>query len=139
MTESTLARATLSQNDVLQRFRDLGVKISIDDFGTKYSTLDYLRTYGVSRIRIPQVLLNSALKEPGSAAFVRAIVGIARELSIDVVAQGVETEAQWSLLSATPTVTKVQGYYFSEPVPAGLAEQQLRQGHIGRPPARRAG
>ncbi len=138
VTESTLARATLSHNDVLQRFRNLGVKISIDDFGTKYSTLDYLRTYGVSRIRIPQVLLNAALKEPGSAAFVRAIVGIARELSIDVVAQGVETEDQWSLLSATPTVTKVQGYFFSEPVPASRAEQQLRQGHIGDRPLRRA-
>jgi diguanylate cyclase (GGDEF)-like protein/PAS domain S-box-containing protein len=138
VTESTLARATLSQNDVLQRFRDLGIKISIDDFGTKYSTLDYLRTYGISRIRIPQPLLVAAPHEPESAALVRAIVGIARELGIDVVAQGVETEDQWSLLSATPTVTKVQGYYFSEPVPANRAEQQLRQGRIGHPTARRA-
>jgi diguanylate cyclase (GGDEF)-like protein/PAS domain S-box-containing protein len=130
VTESMLARATLTQNDVLERLQKLGVKISIDDFGTKYSSLDYLRTYRVNRLKIPRPLVNSAIADPDSAAMVRAIVGIARELNIEVIAQGVETEAQWSFLTATSPVSKVQGYYYSEPVPADDAEALLRRGRI---------
>jgi len=130
VTESMLARATLAQNDVLERLQKIGVKISIDDFGTKYSSLDYLKTYRVNRLKIPQPLIDSATRDPDSAAMVRAIVGIARELNIEVIAQGVETEAQWSFLTATSPVTKVQGYYYSEPVPAERAAELLRRGRI---------
>jgi diguanylate cyclase (GGDEF)-like protein/PAS domain S-box-containing protein len=130
VTESMLARATLAQNDVLERLHKLGVKISIDDFGTKYSTLDYLRTYRVNRLKIPQVLVDAATRDPESAAMVRAIIGIARELQIEVVAQGVETEAQWAFLTAASPVSKVQGFYYSKPVPAECAGALLRRGRI---------
>ena len=133
VTESMLARATLAQNDVLERLQKLGVKISIDDFGTKYSTLDYLKTYRVNRLKIPQALTDAATEDPDSAAMVRAIVGIARELNIEMIAQGVETEAQWLFLTATSPVSKVQGYYFSEPVPAERADALLRRGRIALP------
>ena len=134
VTESMLARATLAQNDVLDRLHQMGIKISIDDFGTKYSTLDYLRTYRVNRLKIPQALTDAAIRDPDSAAMVRAIVGIARELNIEVIAQGVETEAHWSFLTATSPVAKVQGYYYSHPVPADRAAALLRQGRIVPPP-----
>jgi len=130
VTESTLARLTLAHNDVLERLQRLGVKISIDDFGMKYSSLDYLRTYHVSRIKLPQPLLNSTPQDPESAAIARAIVGIARELNIEVIAEGVETEAQWSFLTAMPAVAKVQGYYYSEPVPVGEATTLLKRNLI---------
>jgi diguanylate cyclase (GGDEF)-like protein/PAS domain S-box-containing protein len=138
VTESMLARATLAQNDVLERLQKIGVKISIDDFGTKYSSLDYLKTYRVNRLKIPQPLIDSATRDPDSAAMVRAIVGIARELNIEVIAQGVETEAQWSFLTATSPVTKVQGFYYSEPVPADRAAQLLRRGRIAPAEDKRA-
>ena len=125
VTESTLARATLVQNDVLERLQKMGVKISIDDFGMKYSSLDYLKTYHVNRIKIPQPLVNAAIRDPDSAAMTRAIIGIARELNIEVIAEGVETEAQWSFLSATSPVPKVQGYYYSKPVPVDGATALL--------------
>jgi diguanylate cyclase (GGDEF)-like protein/PAS domain S-box-containing protein len=131
VTESTLARAALAQNDVLGRLQALGVRISIDDFGSKYSSLDYLKTYQVNRVKIPQTLTRSAGRNPQSAAMVRAIVGIARELNIEVIAQGVETEDQWSFLTQTSPVSKVQGYYYSEPVPADGAQKLLRRGQIG--------
>ena len=130
VTESMLARATLVQSDILERLQKIGVKLSIDDFGTKYSSLDYLRTFQVSRLKIPQQLTDSATRDPDSAAMVRVIVGIARELHIEVIAQGVETEAQWSFLTAMSPVTKVQGFHYSEPVPADRAEELLRHGRI---------
>jgi EAL domain-containing protein (putative c-di-GMP-specific phosphodiesterase class I) len=78
-------------------------------------------------------LIAAAAKDPESAAIVRAIAGIARELNIDVVAQGVETEAQWSYLTATSAATKVQGFFYSEPVPADRAKDLLEVGHINAP------
>jgi diguanylate cyclase (GGDEF)-like protein/PAS domain S-box-containing protein len=137
VTESMLARTTFAQSNVLERLHKMGVKIAIDDFGTKYSTLDYLKTYRVNRLKIPQPLINAATRDHESAAMVRAIVGIARELNIEVIAQGVETEAQWTYLTATSPVTKVQGYFYSEPVPANRAEELLRRGRINPPESRR--
>lgn len=137
VTESMLARASLSQNDVLERLHKLGVKIAIDDFGAKFSTFDYLKTYRVNRLKIPQSLIAAAAADPESAAVVRAIVGIARELNIEIIAQGVETEAQWAYLTATSPVTKVQGFYYSEPVPAKRAEELLKRGRISPAESRR--
>ncbi len=130
VTESTIARATLAQNDVLERLQRLGFKISIDDFGMKYSSLDYLKTYHVNRIKIPQLLVDAASRDQDSAAMARAILGIARELNIEVIAEGVESEAQWLTLATESPVTKVQGYYYSRPVPADAATILLNRRHI---------
>ena len=127
MTESMLAHVTLHKNAVLDRLQQLGVKIAIDDFGTQYSSLDYLRTYRVSRVKIPRSMIDAATQDPEASAMVRAIIGLGRELRIDVVAQGVETEAQRDLLSCAPSPTKVQGFYYSAPVPAVEATELLRQ------------
>jgi EAL domain-containing protein (putative c-di-GMP-specific phosphodiesterase class I) len=130
VTESVLARAALTQNRILERLEKLGVRISIDDFGTKYSSLGYLRAYHVHRIKIPQLLMDSAAHDPADAAMLRSIVGMARELNIEVVAQKVATKAQWSFLTATSPATTVQGFYYSAPVPADAAERLLRGGRI---------
>ena len=127
VTESMLAHVTLHKNAVLDRLQQLGVKIAIDDFGTQYSSLDYLRTYRVSRVKIPRSMIEAATQDPEAAAMVRAIIGLGRELRIDVVAQGVETEAQRDLLSCAPSPMKVQGFYYSAPVPAVEATELLRQ------------
>ncbi|MDP1602696.1 MAG: EAL domain-containing protein, partial [Legionella sp.] len=133
VTESMLARAAMAQSDVLLRLKKLGVKISIDDFGTKYSTLDYLKTYRVNCLKIPQSLIHAAERDADSAATVRTIVGIARELNIDIIAQGVETEAQWAFLTSSSSARKVQGFYYSKPVSIVRAEELLRQGRIEPP------
>ena len=127
VTESMLAHVTLHKNSVLDRLQQLGVKIAIDDFGTQYSSLDYLKTYRVSRVKIPRPMLDDAMQDPGASAMVRAIIGIARELGIEVIAQGVETEAQRDLLICVPSTTKVQGFYYSAPVPAVHATELLQQ------------
>ncbi|HUE44941.1 MAG TPA: EAL domain-containing protein, partial [Aestuariivirgaceae bacterium] len=88
VTESVLARAAMAHNDALEQLQKLGVKISIDDFGTKCSTFDYLSTYRVNRIKVSQPLIDAAMNDTDSTATMRAIVAMASELRIDVIAQG---------------------------------------------------
>jgi EAL domain-containing protein (putative c-di-GMP-specific phosphodiesterase class I) len=130
VTESMLAHVTLHKSTVLDRLQQLGLKIAIDDFGTQYSSLNYLRTYRVSRVKIPGSMIEAAMQDPEASAMVRAIVGLGRELGVDVVALGVETEQQRDLLSGAPSPTKVQGFYYSAPVPAAEATELLHQGFV---------
>jgi EAL domain-containing protein (putative c-di-GMP-specific phosphodiesterase class I) len=127
VTESMLAHVTLRKNSVLDRLQQLGVKIAIDDLGSRYSSLDYLKTYHVSRVKIPRLMIDASTQDPEASAMVRAIIGVARELDIEVVAQGVETEAQRDLLTFVPFPTNVQGYYYSAPVRVDSATEMLRQ------------
>lgn len=130
VTEATLAQVTLAQNDALTRLRELGAKIGIDDFGTEYSSFDYLKSYGVSHLKIAQSYLLKATEDKSSAATIRAIITVARELGIGVIAEGVETQKQRELLATTGSTTLGQGYYFSHPVDAAHAEELLRQGNV---------
>jgi EAL domain-containing protein (putative c-di-GMP-specific phosphodiesterase class I) len=127
VTECMFAQVTLAQNDVLDHLQQLGVKIAIDDFGSRYSSLDYLKTYRVSRVKIPRGMIEAATRDRDNLAMVRAIIGLARELKIEVVAQGVQNEAERDLLNAAPSTTKVQGYYYSAPVTVADATELLRQ------------
>ena len=116
VTEATLAQLTWTQNEVLPRLRELGVKIAIDDFGSEYSSFDYVRTYRVNHLKIAQSFINRSTEDPESAAIVRAIVNFARDVGIGVIAQGVETEQQRALLASTDSTTLAQGFHFSKAV-----------------------
>lgn len=128
VAETTLAYAHWAENDLLPRLRGLGVKIAIDDFGTEYSSVGYLRTYGVNHLKITQSLIGKAIEDPRSAATIAAIVTLAREVGIGVIATGVETEAQRVLLTVAGGRTEAQGHFFSKPVAADRAGALLRQG-----------
>jgi len=130
VTEATLAQATLTHNDCLKQLRQLGAQIAIDDFGTEYSSFEYLRAYDVSHLKIAQSFINSADAFPERASMIRAIIRIARELNIGVIAEGVETEEQRALLASTGSTTHAQGYFFSEAVAAARADQLLRDGAV---------
>jgi diguanylate cyclase (GGDEF)-like protein/PAS domain S-box-containing protein len=130
VTEATLAQATLTHNDSLMQLRQLGAQIAIDDFGAAYSSFEYLRAYDVSHLKIAQSFINSADEVPERAAVIRAIINIARELNIGVIAEGVETEEQRAQLASTGSTTHAQGYFFSEAVAAGRADQLLRDGSV---------
>jgi EAL domain-containing protein (putative c-di-GMP-specific phosphodiesterase class I) len=97
VTEATLARLALMRNDVLVELRALGVRIAIDDFGSEYSSFDYLRRYRVNLLKITQTLLDAATVDVQHAATVRAIVSLARELGIGVVTAGFDIGAQQGL------------------------------------------
>ncbi len=128
VTEAMLAQITLMNNDVLTELRRLGVGIAIDDFGSEYSSFDYLRTYSVSFLKITQAMIEAADNDPVHAATIRAILSLARELGIGVIAEGVETAEQHGRSRATSTVG--QGFYFSAPMSVEAANQLLRRGSI---------
>jgi diguanylate cyclase (GGDEF)-like protein/PAS domain S-box-containing protein len=130
VTEATLAQLTWTQNEVLPQLRELGVKIAIDDFGSEYSSFDYVRAYRVNHLKIARSFINRSTTDPESAATIRAIVNFAREIGIAVIAQGVETEQQRDLLTSTDPMTQAQGFHFSKPVAGDRAGELLRQGRI---------
>ncbi len=127
LTESLLMETNGGHGDIVNQLRALGVRIAIDDFGTGYSSLEYLLVYRVSRIKIAQQFVSGLPGNPGSAAIVRATIGLAREFGIEIIAEGVETAAQLEFLVGAGCRC-IQGFYFSKPVPAGQATRLLRQG-----------
>jgi diguanylate cyclase (GGDEF)-like protein/PAS domain S-box-containing protein len=126
VTEFALARATLLQSDVLEELRHIGVCIAIDDFGAQYSSLDYLRTYRVGRLKIGRHMVASASDQGSGQAMIRAIIVLAAELGVEVVAEGVETEDQRAALVKMSAETKGQGFYFSQPMSADDTTKTLR-------------
>ncbi len=129
LTESVLMEASRDHNSVLLRLRERGHRIAIDDFGSGYSSLDYLRRYPVDRIKIAQTFIADIGIEPGNDAIVRAALGLARELNIEVVVEGVETAAQLELLQAWGCRI-AQGYYFAQPLAVRRVETLLRVGKV---------
>ena len=119
VTERVLARATLAQSSVLEELRRSGIAIAIDNFGAQYSSLDYLRTYRVSRLKIARGMIAAADAEPGGSAMIRAILSLARELGIEVVAEGrrnrVRSASCWCRRALQ---AQGQGFFYSRAVPA---------------------
>jgi diguanylate cyclase (GGDEF)-like protein/PAS domain S-box-containing protein len=132
VTEATLAQLTWAQNDVLPQLRQLGVKIAIDDFGSEYSSFDYVRAYRVNHLKIAQSFINRSTTDPECAATIRAIVNFAHDVGIGVIAQGVETKQQQDLLTSADATTQAQGFRFSKAVGADRAGDMLREGRIDR-------
>lgn len=130
VTEAMLAQITLMRNDVLTELRRIGVGISIDDFGSQYSSLNYLRTYRVNHLKITSEFMDGIDENPERARTVRAIINFARELDIGVITEGVETEEQLDASSSTSIIA--QGFYFSEALEPGRAGELLRDGAINR-------
>ncbi len=137
ITESLLMSASLANNEVLVRLRASGVRLAIDDFGTGFSSLDYLRQFPMDRIKIAQNFVlelgTTASTAAGSAAVVKATIGLARELGIDVIAEGVETAEQLRLVKSW-RCREVQGYFFAKPLSAEDLVPLLQAGRIVPPP-----
>jgi diguanylate cyclase (GGDEF)-like protein len=129
LTESVLMEITQQHSDRFERLRGLGVRIAIDDFGTGYSSLNYLANYPINRVKIAQELVFGVDADSRSATVVRAAIRLAHELSIDVIAEGVETEGQKKFLLSAGC-EHGQGYYFSRPVDAERVTELLGAGKI---------
>jgi diguanylate cyclase (GGDEF)-like protein len=129
LTESVLMEATQKHSNTLENLRRLGTRIAIDDFGTGYSSLKYLTTYPVNRLKLAQEFVFRVTVDYRNAAVVRAAIRLAHELGLDVIAEGVETEAQMRFLIGAGC-EQAQGYYFSRPVPAAQATAILREGRV---------
>ncbi|MGH9546280.1 MAG: putative bifunctional diguanylate cyclase/phosphodiesterase, partial [Terriglobales bacterium] len=114
LTESLAMNDVAATGQTMSQLRTLGVKLSIDDFGTGYSSLSYLRRFPVDTLKIDQSFVKTMDAE--NYAIVKTIIGLARNLDLKVVAEGVETADQHQLL-ALAGCGSAQGYWFAEPMP----------------------
>ncbi|MFO7551615.1 MAG: EAL domain-containing protein [Haliea sp.] len=110
----------------LTDLNDRGVVLSIDDFGTGYSSLSYLKRYPVQKLKIDKGFIDGLADDPEDQAIVLAIIGIARGLGFQTVAEGVETREQLQFLQQHGC-EEYQGYYFSKPLPPAELETLLRR------------
>ncbi len=131
MTETALMGTSSAHDNVVDRLRKRGLRIAIDDFGTGYSSLLYLRRFPVDRIKIAQEFVKDIGVEANDTAIVKAAIGLARELGIGVLAEGVETADQLSLLYRWGC-RQAQGFYFAAPMPAEDILPLLRTGSVLR-------
>jgi len=127
---------------VIRAMRDLkaeGSGLSLDDFGTGYSSLSYLQRLPVDRIKIDRSFVQDLNSNMGNATITRAMINMAHNLGLSVVAEGVETEGQLGYLRGL-ACDEMQGYLFSRPVPVAQFSQLLREGrHLAAIDARPAG
>ena len=99
---------------ILRRLKAFGLQIALDDFGTGYSSMSYLQSFPFDTIKIDQSFITNLERSPQSKAIVRAIVGLAHGLGVPVIAEGVETQAQFELL-ANAGCDLVQGFLVGRP------------------------
>ncbi|MGZ8211209.1 MAG: sensor domain-containing protein, partial [Burkholderiales bacterium] len=124
LTESLLMVNTEDAVRTLEYLKSLGLKLSIDDFGTGYSSLAYLKRFPIDALKIDRSFIDEITTDVGDATITRAVIGMAHNLGLKVIAEGVETQAQIAFLSANGC-DEAQGFYFARPQPAAEAVKWL--------------
>jgi diguanylate cyclase (GGDEF)-like protein len=116
ITESILISDQDATIAKMSNLRAAGVRLALDDFGTGYSSLSYVRRLPLDKLKIDQSFLRNVQTSPQDAAIVITVIGMAKSLGLDVIAEGVETEVQRDFLAANGC-SAFQGYFFSRPIP----------------------
>jgi diguanylate cyclase (GGDEF)-like protein len=117
ITESTAMVNIDKAVSILHALKALGITISLDDFGTGYSSLSYLKRFPINHLKIDRAFVRDITTDPDDALICKAIIGLAHNLKMSVIAEGVETEGQMNYLRQHHC-DEMQGYYFSRPLPA---------------------
>jgi diguanylate cyclase (GGDEF)-like protein/PAS domain S-box-containing protein len=127
ITESLLVRGTDNVIAIMNKLVAMGMALALDDFGTGYSSLAYLKKFPISTLKIDRSFVIGLPYEENDCAIARAIVTMAQQLRQEIVAEGVETAEQMAFLRDLGC-DQLQGYLFSQPVPAAEFETMLREG-----------
>jgi len=112
---------------VLKGISELGIELAIDDFGTGYSSLAYLKRLPINKLKIDQSFVRELPEDEEDVAIAQAVIALGKSLNLNVIAEGVETEAQRDFLVAQGC-NHIQGYYYSRPVPADEMREILING-----------
>lgn len=115
ITETGIMQSSASVHEELKKINDMGIGISIDDFGTGYSSLSYLKKLPVQEIKIDRSFVSEIATDTGNQVIVKAILAIAKELGLDVIAEGIETEEQAAYLLSRGC-RRAQGYLYAKPM-----------------------
>jgi diguanylate cyclase (GGDEF)-like protein/PAS domain S-box-containing protein len=127
LTEGVLMQDVASTASVLQELKEMGVYLAVDDFGTGFSSLSYLRQFPIDVLKIDQSFVHQMSADPDDSAIVSAIIHMAKSLKRVVVAEGIETPEQKAQLQAL-RCAEGQGYLFSRPLPAAEFARLLGAG-----------
>jgi EAL domain-containing protein (putative c-di-GMP-specific phosphodiesterase class I) len=120
ITERMIVEDNLIATRVISRLRELGVRVHLDDFGTGYSALNYLQRYPIDILKIDRDFIGKIDENGESVEIIKAILNLARDLNMSVIAEGIETEYQFDLLKGL-NCQFGQGYYFAKPMePEGI-------------------
>jgi EAL domain-containing protein (putative c-di-GMP-specific phosphodiesterase class I) len=125
LTESLLLDDAEDAVATMNALKAIGVRLSLDDFGTGYSSLQYLKLLPLDQIKIDQSFVRDITTDANDAAIVQTIIAMAETLGLDVIAEGVETEAQREYLDLRGCYN-YQGYLFGKPVPIEQFEVSLK-------------
>ena len=117
ITESAMMEDVQLAESVLHRLKALGVHVAVDDFGTGFSSLAYLKRFPVDALKIDRAFVDGLEYRESDDAFVRSIISLADALGLDVVAEGVENQAQADVLLRLGCI-RAQGYHYGRPMPA---------------------
>jgi diguanylate cyclase (GGDEF)-like protein/PAS domain S-box-containing protein len=117
ITESLLIESHMDVVPVIRQLRNLGISIALDDFGTGYSSLSYVTMFPFEKIKIDQSFVKNLMKRTECKAIISSVLALGRGLDIAITAEGVETQAQFDLLSSYG-VDSIQGFLFGRPCPA---------------------
>ena len=126
ITETVLMRDQTRTQEVLRKLHDLGVLITLDDFGTCFATLNYLRSFPFKKIKIDRSFVRDIPEHHDCVAIVKSVADLARELNMRSVAEGVETSASLMAVRAAG-YDEAQGFYFSPPVRASAVKRAVKQ------------
>ena len=129
LTESLLLADADTTLSVLKELKSMEVTLAIDDFGTGYSSFNYLRQFRVNNLKIDRSFIRDIVVNPDDAAITAAIISMAKNLNLKVIAEGVENEAQMSFLRAHHC-DEIQGYYFSKPLTVDKVGDKLRGNNL---------
>ncbi|MBO7745037.1 EAL domain-containing protein [Paenibacillus sp. MWE-103] len=121
ITESMMMDASVSIG-ILNELTDYGIRISLDDFGTGYSSLSYLKLLPIHKLKIDRSFIRDITVNRNDKAIVATIISMAQHLNMDVIAEGIETKEQLDILTDNDC-EKIQGYYYSRPLPPAEVEQ----------------
>jgi diguanylate cyclase (GGDEF)-like protein/PAS domain S-box-containing protein len=116
ITEGAVMKNAERSIEVMRRLKEMRIQIAIDDFGSGYSSLSYLKRFPIDRLKIDQSFVREAPTDPTDAAIIMAIVALAQNLRLKVIAEGVETDEQLRLLRLL-RCDEFQGFLFSKPAP----------------------
>ena len=125
ITESAMMENPLQAIEVLSQLREMGVKLSVDDFGTGFSSMSYLKQLPVDELKIDKSFVIGLEEEESNDAIVRSTIELAHNLNLKVVAEGIETEGVYKLLKEYHC-DMAQGFYLSRPLPAEGVEKLLK-------------